>query len=137
MLRVRNRHDHVCRCVLPSEFVSELAQLRPEGVAAALNSLTSPGMVAASLAALAAGGALLEVGKRDVWAAARVVQVRHICRGTELLRLIRCPCKRSSTRGRAKGLLLLPAVCACGCGSCMAGPGSAPSTHPALQSYKK
>lgn len=67
------------RCHPPSEFVSELAQLRPEGVAAALNSLTSPGMVAASLAALARGGALLEVGKRDVWAAARVAQVRHIC----------------------------------------------------------
>lgn len=40
-----------------------------------LNSLTSPGMLAASLAVLKHGGAFVEVGKRDIWAAARVAQV--------------------------------------------------------------
>lgn len=43
---------------------------------AALNSLTSPGMVAATLACLARGGALAEIGKRDVWSPARVAQER-------------------------------------------------------------
>ncbi len=43
---------------------------------AALNSLTSPGMVAATLACLARGAALAEIGKRDVWSPARVAQER-------------------------------------------------------------
>lgn len=42
-----------------------------------LNSLTSPGMLAASLAVLKRGGTFVEVGKRDIWAAARVAQVRR------------------------------------------------------------
>lgn len=37
-----------------------------------LNALTSPGMVAASLAALRRGGRFIEIGKRDIWAAATV-----------------------------------------------------------------
>ena len=43
---------------------------------AALNSLTSPGMVAATLACLARGGQLAEIGKRGVWSPARVAQER-------------------------------------------------------------
>jgi hypothetical protein len=41
-----------------------------------LNTLTSAGMVAASLSALAAGGQLLEISKRDVWSARRCAQER-------------------------------------------------------------
>ena len=41
-----------------------------------LNSLTSPGMVAASLAVLSPGGALVEVSKRGVWSPQRVAQER-------------------------------------------------------------
>ena len=39
-----------------------------------LNTLTSAGMVAASLATLAPGGAFVEISKRDIWSAARVAQ---------------------------------------------------------------
>jgi len=49
---------------------------RGGGVACVLNSLTSAGFVAASLAALAAGGRLAEIAKRDVWSAARLRQER-------------------------------------------------------------
>jgi NADPH:quinone reductase-like Zn-dependent oxidoreductase len=47
---------------------------RGAGVGVVLNSLTSPGFVAASLAQLGAGGRLLEIGKRDVWGLRRVGQ---------------------------------------------------------------
>jgi hypothetical protein len=53
-------------------FVSEAAQLG--GVTAVLNSLTSSGMVAGSLAALSAGGRFVEISKRDIWSPARVAQ---------------------------------------------------------------
>jgi 3-oxoacyl-(acyl-carrier-protein) synthase/NAD(P)-dependent dehydrogenase (short-subunit alcohol dehydrogenase family)/acyl carrier protein len=45
-------------------------------VNAVLNSLTSPGMVAASLAVLAQGGIFAEIGKRDIWSHARIAQER-------------------------------------------------------------
>lgn len=41
-----------------------------------LNSLTSPGMVAASLAVLQCGGRFVEVAKRDIWSTERVQQER-------------------------------------------------------------
>lgn len=41
-----------------------------------LNSLTSPGMVAASLAGVAPGGKFVEIGKRDIWSHARIAQDR-------------------------------------------------------------
>lgn len=51
--------------------------LRSAGpVSAALNSLTSPGMVAATLACLGLGGRLAEISKRDIWSPARVAQER-------------------------------------------------------------
>ena len=53
-------------------FVSEAAQLG--GADIVLNSLTSSGMVAGSLAALGAGGRFVEISKRDIWSAARVAQ---------------------------------------------------------------
>ena len=53
-------------------FVSEAAQLG--GATVVLNSLTSSGMVAGSLATLAAGGRFVEISKRDIWSAARVAQ---------------------------------------------------------------
>ena len=39
-----------------------------------LNSLTSSGMVAGSLATLNRGGRFVEISKRDIWSAARVAQ---------------------------------------------------------------
>lgn len=44
------------------------------GVDLLLNSLTSPGMVAASLASLTPGGRFVEISKRDIWSAARISQ---------------------------------------------------------------
>ena len=42
----------------------------------ALNTLTSSGMVGASLAMLAHGGRFIEISKRDIWSSARVAQER-------------------------------------------------------------
>ena len=53
-------------------FASELAELG--GASVVLNSLTSAGMVAGSLAALSPGGRFVEISKRDIWSAARVAQ---------------------------------------------------------------
>lgn len=41
-----------------------------------LNSLTSPGMVAASLAVAARGVHVVEISKRDIWSPARMAQER-------------------------------------------------------------
>ncbi len=57
-----------------------LVAAAPAGIGGAydvvLNSLTSPGMVAASLAGLSRGGRWVEIGKRDIWSAARVQSER-------------------------------------------------------------
>ena len=42
----------------------------------ALNSLTSPAMVAATLASLALDGRMAEISKRDIWSPQRVAQER-------------------------------------------------------------
>ena len=55
-----------------TSFVSELAELG--GATVVLNSLTSSGMVAGSLATLGAGGRFVEISKRDIWSGARVAQ---------------------------------------------------------------
>ena len=44
------------------------------GAHVVLNTLTSSGMVAASLAAVSSGGRFVEISKRDIWSAARVAQ---------------------------------------------------------------
>lgn len=59
-----------------TDFAADLAAVAPDGVDMVLNSLTSPGMLAASLAVLHPGGAFVEVGKRDIWSAARIAQER-------------------------------------------------------------
>ena len=51
-------------------FVSEVAELG--GATIVLNSLTSSGMVAGSVAALGVSGRLVEISKRDIWSMARV-----------------------------------------------------------------
>jgi len=71
-------------------FAAELAEVG--GVSVVLNSLTSAGMVAGSLAAMNAGGRFVEISKRDIWSAARVAQ------GEPALAKLRC-------------LLLLPLFC--------------------------
>jgi len=53
-------------------FAAELAEVG--GVNVVLNSLTSAGMVAGSLAALRVGGRFVEISKRDIWSRARVAQ---------------------------------------------------------------
>ena len=52
----------------------ELAHLG--GIDVVLNSLTSPGMVAGSVAGIRAGGRLVEISKRDIWSPARLAQDR-------------------------------------------------------------
>ena len=65
------------RTVLSSRdlhFPGQLAGRHP--VHCILNSLTAAGFVAGSVAALAAGGRLVEISKRDIWSPQRVVQER-------------------------------------------------------------
>ena len=57
-----------------SSFVEPLAQLG--GCDVLLNSLTSPGMVAASMALIKQGGRMAEIGKRDIWSAAAAAAER-------------------------------------------------------------
>jgi NADPH:quinone reductase-like Zn-dependent oxidoreductase len=58
-------------------FAADLAvATASRGADVVLNSLTSPGMVAASLALLRRGGRLVEIGKRDVWSGATVAAQR-------------------------------------------------------------
>lgn len=67
-----------CHTVINSRdtsFATDAAQLGTN-VSSALNSLTSPGMVAASLTTLQPGSQFVEIGKRDIWSAARVAQER-------------------------------------------------------------
>ena len=74
------------RVVLDSrstEFASETYCTLRKGVDVVLNSLTSPGMVAASLATVSLGGTFVEVAKRDIWSAARIAQERpDVCFST-------------------------------------------------------
>jgi hypothetical protein len=71
--------------VSPVEFSSEapvVEAARPKGVLCAgpvdvaLNSLTSPAMVAATLASLSLGARMAEISKRDIWSPQRVAQER-------------------------------------------------------------
>ena len=57
-----------------SNLASDVAALG--GVDVVLNSLTSPGMVAGSMAGIRAGGRLVEISKRDIWSPARLAQDR-------------------------------------------------------------
>ena len=50
-----------------------------DGVDVVLNTLTSSGMVAASLAALTPGAHFVEISKRDIWSAPRMVQGEKTC----------------------------------------------------------
>ena len=56
------------------KVVTELASTG--GVDAVLNTLTSPGMLAGSVAGLKVGGRLVEISKRDIWSPARLAQDR-------------------------------------------------------------
>ena len=70
------RHRGVPQAVSTRDlmFVSELAPTG--GVHAVLNTLTSPGMVAGSVAGVKLGGRFLEISKRDIWSPARLAQDR-------------------------------------------------------------
>ena len=60
-----------------TQFVAEVCQLG--GVDVVLNSLTSSGMVAASLAVLKPAGRFIEISKRGIWARQQVSQERTDC----------------------------------------------------------
>ena len=53
------------------------------GVDMVLSSLTSPGMVAASVAVLRRGGSFIELGKRCVCAAMPHAMTRSMCRPSQ------------------------------------------------------
>ena len=72
LLRSLGSH-HVINSRAP-DFVSDLAQIG--GVEVVLNSLTSPGMVAGSVAGVRVGGRFVEISKRDIWSPARLAQER-------------------------------------------------------------
>ncbi len=57
-----------------SAMASDVAALG--GVNVVLNSLTSPGMVAGSMAGVRPGGRFVEISKRDIWSPARLAQDR-------------------------------------------------------------
>jgi len=57
-----------------SAMASDVAALG--GVNVVLNSLTSPGMVAGSMAGVRLGGRFVEISKRDIWSPARLAQDR-------------------------------------------------------------
>ena len=61
-------------CSRDLHFPGQLACIN--SVDCILNSLTAPGFVAASVAALATGGRLVEISKRDIWSPQRVAQER-------------------------------------------------------------
>ena len=65
--------QHVVNSRSP-DFASDLAQAG--GADVVLNSLTSPGMVAGSLAGVRPGGRFVEISKRDIWSPARLAQDR-------------------------------------------------------------
>ena len=57
-----------------SSMASDVAMIG--GVHMVLNSLTSPGMVAGSVAGVRLGGRFVEISKRDIWSPARLAQER-------------------------------------------------------------
>ncbi len=65
--------QHVVNSRSP-ELASDLAQAG--GVDVVLNSLTSPGMVAGSMAGVRPVGRFVEISKRDIWSPARLAQDR-------------------------------------------------------------
>ena len=96
-----------CQAVINSRdtsFAADAAQLSCN-ISSALNSLTSPGMVAASLASLQIGGQFVEIGKREIWSAARVAQERPdvLCQFVAVDFLPK-PVIRASLLGIAKSL---------------------------------
>ena len=70
----------------------------------ALNSLTSPGMVAATLSCLALGGRMAEISKRGIWCPQRVAQERPDVR-YELLAIDFLP---AEVRPKGKCLITAP-----------------------------
>ena len=57
-------------------FVEDLLLQFGEGVDVVLNTLTSPGLVSSAASMLKRGGRFIEIGKRDIFAAARLAQER-------------------------------------------------------------
>lgn len=98
-----------------TQFVAEVAQLA--GVDVVLNSLTSAGMVAASMAVLKPGGRFIEISKRDIWAQQLAALARPDCSFSYIAVDFLSPvCIQSSLRwvsaALTKGTLCpLPSIC--------------------------
>ena len=72
------RETHFATDFLRGNLALEaLDQSRGQSIGSVLNSLTSPGMVSASLSALSCGGSFLEIGKRNIWSTQAVKQERR------------------------------------------------------------
>ena len=98
-----------------TQFVAEVSQLG--GVDVVLNSLTSSGMVAASLAVLKANGRFVEISKRDIWAQQQVAVERPDCAFTYIaVDFLPAACIQSSLQWASKALTkgtICPLPCIC------------------------
>ncbi len=88
------------------DFAGEITAIRPEGVSVVLNSLAGA-FIPASLSVLADGGRFLEIGKRDIWSAQQVAELKPHARYTaiDLAAII------SNDPGLARHLLLEVLAC--------------------------
>ena len=98
-----------------TQFVAEISQLG--GVDVVLNSLTSSGMVAASLAVLKTNGRFVEISKRDIWAQHQVAVERPDCTFAYIaVDFLSAVCIQSSLQWASKALTkgtICPLPCIC------------------------
>ena len=98
-----------------TQFVAEVAQLG--GADVVLNSLTSSGLVAASLAVLKTNGRFVEISKRDIWAQQQVAVERPDCTFAYIaVDFLSAACIQSSLRWAAGALTkgtICPLPCIC------------------------
>ena len=98
-----------------TQFVAEVAQLG--GADVVLNSLTSSGMVAASLSVLKTNGRFVEISKRDIWAQQQVAVERPDCTFAYIaVDFLSAVCIQSSLQWASKALAkgtICPLPCIC------------------------
>ena len=98
-----------------TQFVAEVSQLG--GVDVVLNSLTSSGMVAASLAVLKTNGRFVEISKRDIWAQQQVAAERPDCTFAYIaVDFLSAACIQSSLQWASEALTkgtICPLPCIC------------------------
>ena len=98
-----------------TQFVAEVAQLG--GADVVLNSLTSSGLVAASLAVLKTNGRFVEISKRDIWAQQQMAVERPDCAFAYIaVDFLSAACIQSSLQWAAGALTkgtICPLPCIC------------------------